>query len=215
MQISIGYELMLIRVSWAFIVGCSLKDNHSVWSEMECSCLIYTLLMTKNDKHFPCFSWLFLTHFWEPFIHLIEQLTDSIVWFLCIRLLKHIWYFNFWAIRILSVSPFFFNLLFIYLFIYLFILQILLPSQSTLWLFHIPYLLLTPVSPQDIPISQPPANQTSKLPEASSLLRVRCIIYDWTQTQQSSAVYVLRVSYQLVDATWLVVRCLRDLRGPD
>ena len=46
------------------------------------------------------------------------------------------------------------------------------------------------------------------------LLRVRCIFSDWTQTSQSSAVYVLGASYQLVYASWLVVQCLRDRRGP-
>ena len=40
-------------------------------------------------------------------------------------------------------------------------------------------------------------HQTSKLPGASSLSRVRCIFSDWTQTCQSSAIYVLGTSYQL------------------
>jgi hypothetical protein len=49
------------------------------------------------------------------------------------------------------------------------------------------------------PLHLPP-HQTSKLPGASSLLRVRCIISDCTQTWQSSVVYVLGASYQLVCA---------------
>jgi hypothetical protein len=46
-------------------------------------------------------------------------------------------------------------------------------------------------------------------------LRVRCIFSDWTQTQQTSVVYVLGSSYKLVYAVWLVVQCLKDLGGPD
>jgi hypothetical protein len=52
----------------------------------------------------------------------------------------------------------------------------------------------------------------SKLPLASSLLRVRCIISEWTQTWKSSTVCVLGASYQLVYAVCSVVQCLRDLR---
>jgi hypothetical protein len=48
---------------------------------------------------------------------------------------------------------------------------------------------------------------------ASSLLRIRCIFSDWTQSPQSSAVYVLGVD-MLVYAAWLVVQCLTDFRGP-
>jgi hypothetical protein len=67
---------------------------------------------------------------------------------------------------------------------------------------------------EDLPTTHYPANLTSKLPGATSFLKVRCIFSDWTQTQQSSAVYVLKASYQLVYATLLVVQCLRDLGGP-
>jgi hypothetical protein len=49
---------------------------------------------------------------------------------------------------------------------------------------------------------------------ASSLLRVRSIFSDWTQTWQFSSVCVLTASYQLLYAAWLVIQCLRDLRGP-
>jgi hypothetical protein len=46
-------------------------------------------------------------------------------------------------------------------------------------------------------------------------LRVKCIISEWTQTQQYSIVCVLGASYQLLYAPLLVVRCLRDLGVPD
>jgi hypothetical protein len=69
------------------------------------------------------------------------------------------------------------------------------------------------LSPRGCPYSSP--YLTSKLPGASSLLRVRCIISEWTQTQKSSTVNVLGTSYQLVYAVCLVVQCLRDLRSPD
>jgi hypothetical protein len=74
---------------------------------------------------------------------------------------------------------------------------------------------LLPCFHEDVltPYSRPPP-PTSKLPEDSSLLRVRCIYSAWTKTQQSSAVYVLGASYQLVYAAWLVVQCLRELRVP-
>jgi hypothetical protein len=41
-------------------------------------------------------------------------------------------------------------------------------------------------------------------------LRVRRIISEWTQIQQSSTLCVLGASYQLVYAVCLVVQCLRD-----
>jgi hypothetical protein len=63
--------------------------------------------------------------------------------------------------------------------------------------------------------SPTPDHLTFKLPRASSLLRVRCIIPDWTQGQQSSAVNVLGASYQLVYAALLVAQRLRDLQGTD
>jgi hypothetical protein len=56
-------------------------------------------------------------------------------------------------------------------------------------MFHITYLLPTTLSPCGFP--QPLPHQTSKLPGASSLLRVRCIISEWTQTQKSSTACVL------------------------
>jgi hypothetical protein len=59
-----------------------------------------------------------------------------------------------------------------------------------------------------------PSYMISKLPGATSLLKVTCIISEWTQTWQSTAVYVLEVSYQQLYAVCLVVQCLKDLRGP-
>jgi hypothetical protein len=49
----------------------------------------------------------------------------------------------------------------------------------------------TPCLHEEIPTTQHTSNHTSKLPEASSLLRVRCIFSEWTQTRKSSTVYVL------------------------
>jgi hypothetical protein len=74
------------------------------------------------------------------------------------------------------------------------------PPLSTLWLLHIPYLLPPCLSPCGCPHSPP--HLISKLPGASSLLRVRCIMSEWTQTWKSSTVCVLGPSYQLVYAVW-------------
>jgi hypothetical protein len=63
-------------------------------------------------------------------------------------------------------------------------------------------------------MSPPPPYLSSKLPGIFSLLRARCIISEWTEIWQSSAIYVLGASYQLVYAAHLVVQCLRDIRGP-
>ena len=41
-----------------------------------------------------------------------------------------------------------------------------------------------------------------------------CIFFHWGQARQSSAVYVLGVSDQLVYAAWLVTQSLRDLGNP-
>jgi hypothetical protein len=81
---------------------------------------------------------------------------------------------------------------------FIFTLQILFPSWSTPWLFHIPHLL--PCFHEDVLAhpSSPPPHHTSQLPETSSLLRVRCVFSDWTQTRQSSAQnYSLLLSFCL------------------
>jgi hypothetical protein len=57
-----------------------------------------------------------------------------------------------------------------------------------------------------------PLHLTSILPGSSCLLRVRCIISEWTQTQKSSTVCVLGTSYQLLYAVCLVVQCLSDFK---
>ena len=84
------------------------------------------------------------------------------------------------------------------------------------------YYYYFPVHPPTVPHPIPPPcplspwgcpHLTSKFREASSLLRVRCIISEWTQTQQSSSVCVLGASYQLVHAACLVVQWLIDLGG--
>jgi hypothetical protein len=53
------------------------------------------------------------------------------------------------------------------------------------------------ISTRMLPPPYLPPHQTSPLPGASSHLRVRCIFSDWTQTWQSSAVYVLGFLYLL------------------
>jgi hypothetical protein len=45
-------------------------------------------------------------------------------------------------------------------------------------------------------------------------LRVRCTFSHWVKTWQSSPVYVLGDSYQLVYSALLLAQCLRNLRGP-
>ena len=85
---------------------------------------------------------------------------------------------------------------------------------STLRLLQITHLLLTPPSVSTWKIT-PSHHLTSKLPMASSLLRVKCIISEWTQNRISSNVCVLGASYQLEYAVCLVVQFLRDLSDPD
>jgi hypothetical protein len=58
---------------------------------------------------------------------------------------------------------------------------------STFLLFHIPHLLPTPLG---FHVDALP-HSTSKLPGDSSLLRIRCIISEWTQTRKSYTVWVL------------------------
>lgn len=76
-------------------------------------------------------------------------------------------------------------------------------------------------TPPPLPMPSPhgclhlPPHLTSKLPGASRLLRLRCIISEWAWTWKSSTVCVSEASYQLVFAVCLVVQCLRDLRGPE
>ena len=100
---------------------------------------------------------------------------------------------------------------FFIIFTLFFTLQILFPSWSTL-----PLTVPCPIPPQlapwfheDVPTPFPPY-QTFKLPRASILLKVRYILSDQTQTRQSSDIYVLGASYQLVFASWLVTQCLRQ-----
>jgi hypothetical protein len=89
--------------------------------------------------------------------------------------------------------------------VYLFIYSIFLHSRfysPPSPLFHIACLLPAPCLHEDI---LTPTHQTSKLPWASNLLRVRCIIAEWTQAQKSSTICVLGASYQVVDALCLVL----------
>ena len=60
--------------------------------------------------------------------------------------------------------------------------QYLCPSCSTLWLFHIPY-FLTPHLQEDDPAHSLPPHQTTPLPGATSLSRVKYIFSHWVQTQ--------------------------------
>jgi hypothetical protein len=76
----------------------------------------------------------------------------------------------------------------------------------------VPHRTPSPLSPRGY-LHFPPSHQTSPLPGAPSLLRVRCIFSYWVQTQQSSVVYALGPSYQVLYDAWLVVQCLRDSRG--
>ena len=69
--------------------------------------------------------------------------------------------------------------------------------------------------PHPISTKMPQPHLTSKPPGASSLLRVRCIISERTQTQKSSTVCALGASYQVMYAVCLVVHSLRDLSGLD
>jgi hypothetical protein len=50
--------------------------------------------------------------------------------------------------------------------------------------------------------SHPLPHLTSKLPGASSLLRVRCIISEWTQTQKSSTVWGPHISWCMLSVWW-------------
>jgi hypothetical protein len=76
------------------------------------------------------------------------------------------------------------------------------PLPVHLWLFNIPYLLPhllhEDIPTQPSPTPAPPPDLPT--PWASNLLRVRCTFSDWVKTWQSSDVYVLGVSYQLVYA---------------
>jgi hypothetical protein len=76
--------------------------------------------------------------------------------------------------------------------IYFFTLQILFPPPSppsNCFTYHTSP--LPPVFRRMFPPSTLSPHLTSKFPGASNLLKVRCIISDWIQTHQSSAVYVL------------------------
>ena len=70
---------------------------------------------------------------------------------------------------------------------------------------------LSPLFPQGC-LHSPPSPSTGPL-MASSLLSIRCIFFDWTQTWQSSAIYMLEVPYQLVYAARFMLHCLGALRG--
>jgi hypothetical protein len=105
-------------------------------------------------------------------------------------------------------SPFFFHLNYPF-----FTVQSLSTSWSTLQNFLIPFLLS--ISKRMFSHPQPLMHQTSPLPGASSLSRFMCVFSHWTQTWQSSAIYVSEASYQLVYDVWLVAQCLRDLWNPD
>jgi hypothetical protein len=69
-----------------------------------------------------------------------------------------------------------------------------------------PYLLPTPLSPWGCPIPHPLPILVYKLPSSSSLLRVRCIRSDWTQTQQSCAVLCVGGLISAGPSVWEISR---------
>jgi hypothetical protein len=106
-----------------------------------------------------------------------------------------------------------FLVFFFYIFKLKFLQSIFYFPPSTLWLFLIPYLLPSLLSQGGCLHSSP--HLTSKLPGPSSLLRIKCIISELTQTEKSSTVCVLGTLYQVMYAVCLVFQCLRDLGGPN
>lgn len=140
-----------------------------------------------NQREFVL-SWNVRTVGWSEMIH-------TVTWIIFIKIQIFLNFLNFILLLIYFYTPY----------------SIPRP-QSTLRLLHIPHLLPTP-PPRGCHHTTPLL--TSKLPGAFNLLRVRCIVSKWTQTQKSSTVCVLGASYQLVYALCLVVQCLRDLGGPD
>lgn len=84
------------------------------------------------------------------------------------------------GICILTLAFSFLSFLFQFYFIVFYILHILSPSQSTLWLFLIPFLLL--ISKRMSTYLHPSAHQNSPYPGASSLSRVGCVFSHWSQT---------------------------------
>jgi hypothetical protein len=114
---------------------------------------------------------------------------------------------NCWAISTASSSLllsffFFFKLPLIFFFYS----PVIIASQSALWQFLIPFLL---ISKRMSPPTTPP-HQDSPFPGTSSLLRVKCIFSHWTQTRQFSAVYMSGTFGQLIYDAWLVAQCLRS-----
>ena len=92
-----------------------------------------------------------------------------------------------------------------------FTVQTLSPSWSILQMFHILHVNLP--SPRECPENVPHPHKTSPLHGTSILFRVRCIFSDWTDTQQSSAIYVLGASYKLVYAAWFGVSVSERSQG--
>jgi hypothetical protein len=106
----------------------------------------------------------------------------------------------------MCIFTFLFSIFKIYLFIYF---------HSIFYSPIHPLTVLHPILPPHLPVSMwmssLPPHLTSKLSGASSLLRVRFIIFEWTKILKSSTVCVLGASYQPQYGACLVVQCLRDL----
>jgi hypothetical protein len=89
-----------------------------------------------------------------------------------------------------------------------------------LFFFYSPVIAPLPVPPPTVPHPIPPLTHVSKKMSRSSSpkpqpdLPTPWVLKHWEQTRQSSAVYVLGTSDQLVHAACLVPQWLRDLRGP-
>ena len=142
----------------------------------------------------------------EAFCH-IER-----IFFRIISVIRSYWSLSStWSIRS-DLHVYFFNLILFLIYFLHSIFYSLTPSYRLTVPHPTPPLHLIP-TPPGCPLSL--SYLTSKLSGASSLLRVRCIISEWTQTQKSSTVCVLGTSYQLGYAICLVVQCLRDLRVPN
>jgi hypothetical protein len=74
--------------------------------------------------------------------------------------------------------------------------------MSPLYPLHLPHPPLHPALPTPPTPCSLPLHQSSSLSGALSLSRVRCVSFHWGQNWQSSDVYVLRTSDQLVYVAW-------------
>jgi hypothetical protein len=141
------------------------------------------------------FCFIILWEIFDLVVFFLFIMVSRFLFLWCLFLRVWWWWWWWWCMVFVHVCAWTFVLLLLFLcvcFVLIFI--------TFMFFFYSPVIASLHVRPPTVPYPIPPPSclqedipsphQSSPFPEASSLLRVRCFFSHWSQTRQSSAVYM-------------------------